>query len=167
VSWYNRSFLTASNSGYVPLHHSAPDTAAIDVWPSPTSLATAPMDNNTCVDPVSAAPTVSQVGSSVASDSASGLQLVASSSTSAHTTYAPAIDACPQTCLQDRIRKPKVYTDGSIRYGCIASTISESRNVNEALSNDNQKAAMDNEFSALMRNRTWHLVPPHKGSKYH
>jgi hypothetical protein len=33
----------------------------------------------------------------------------------------------------------------------------------EALSNNNWKSAMDEKFSALMKNKTWHLVPPQQG----
>ncbi|WVZ90565.1 hypothetical protein U9M48_036856 [Paspalum notatum var. saurae] len=36
-------------------------------------------------------------------------------------------------------------------------------NLDEALNDENWKSAMDTEFSALMENRTWHLVPPQKG----
>jgi hypothetical protein len=61
------------------------------------------------------------------------------------------------------IRKPKVYTDGTIRYGCIATSVHEPRNITKALANDKWKRAMDDEISALMKNKTWHLVPPQHG----
>lgn len=67
------------------------------------------------------------------------------------------------TRLQQGIRRPKVYTDGTIRYGNLAVT-GELTNLQEALGNDKWKEAMDAEYSALMRNRTWHLVPPSKGT---
>jgi histone deacetylase 1/2 len=68
----------------------------------------------------------------------------------------------PRTRLQDGIRKPKIYTDGQVRYGFFNST-GEPHNVEEALHNKNWKAAMDVEYNALMKNNTWHLVPPIKG----
>jgi len=66
------------------------------------------------------------------------------------------------TRLQAGIRKPKVYTDGTIRYGFFTSS-GEPQNINEALGDKNWKNAMDLEYSTLMKNKTWHLVPPRKG----
>jgi hypothetical protein len=57
-----------------------------------------------------------------------------------------------------------VYTNGTISYGCIVFAGSEPCNIIEVLSNANWKNAMDNEFSAVMRNRQWHLVPPQHGT---
>jgi hypothetical protein len=68
----------------------------------------------------------------------------------------------PRTRLQGEIRKPKVYTDGHVRYGFYAST-SEARNVEEALASKHWKEAMELEYDALMKNKTWHLVPPKRG----
>jgi hypothetical protein len=67
------------------------------------------------------------------------------------------------TRLHGGIRKPKVYTNGTIRYGCLASITSEPNNIIEAQANDNWKKAMDDEISALDKNKTWHLVPPQHG----
>jgi histone deacetylase 1/2 len=61
------------------------------------------------------------------------------------------------------VRKPKVYTDGTIRYDLLTST-GEPCTIEEALGNKNWKEAMDIEYNALMKNNTWHLVPPKKGS---
>jgi histone deacetylase 1/2 len=69
----------------------------------------------------------------------------------------------PATRLQHGIRKPKVYTDGTIRYGNLATTISEPVTIKDALDNPHWKAAMDAEFGALLKNNTWHLVPPQQG----
>jgi histone deacetylase 1/2 len=66
------------------------------------------------------------------------------------------------TRLQHGIRKPKVYTNGTIRYGCLAES-GEPRNLDEAFNNKNWKNAMDEEYNALMRNKTCHLVPMTKG----
>jgi histone deacetylase 1/2 len=68
----------------------------------------------------------------------------------------------PRTRLQSGIRKPKVYTDGTIKYSCFTSS-GEPQNLNEAFGNKHWKEAMDLEYSALMKNKTWHLVPPRKG----
>lgn len=46
-----------------------------------------------------------------------------------------------------------------VRYSYLA-TSGEPNNLREALADPNWKLAMDNEFSALMNNNTWHLVPP-------
>jgi histone deacetylase 1/2 len=67
------------------------------------------------------------------------------------------------TRLQAGTRKPKVYTDGTIRYGFFTSS-GEPQNINEALGDENWKNAMDVEYSALMKNKTWHLVPPRRGT---
>jgi hypothetical protein len=62
------------------------------------------------------------------------------------------------TRLHDGIQKLKVYTDGTIRYGMLTTGIPY--NMQEALSNDDWKSAMDAEYRALLRNQTWHLIPP-------
>jgi hypothetical protein len=64
----------------------------------------------------------------------------------------------------NRIRKPKTYTDGTIRYGygCLAVG-NEPHDLSKALGNKNWKRAMDEEFSALQDNKTWHLVPAQEG----
>jgi hypothetical protein len=76
---------------------------------------------------------------------------------------APAPDR-PRTRLQDGIRKPKVYTDGHIRYGLHTST-SEPRNIEEALASKHWKAAMDIQYDALMKNKTWHCFTK-EGNKH-
>jgi hypothetical protein len=68
----------------------------------------------------------------------------------------------PVTRLQHGIRKPKIYTDGTIRYANLAM-VTEPKNLVDALHNPNWKAAMDVEFGALQKNKTWHLVPPQRG----
>lgn len=69
----------------------------------------------------------------------------------------------PVTQLQRGIRQPKQYSDGTIRYGQVASVSDESPTLKHALNDKNWKNAMDVEFDALLRNKTWHLVPPLKG----
>jgi len=58
--------------------------------------------------------------------------------------------------------KSKQYTDGTVRYGLLTAT-GEPHDLNEALSNKQWKQAMDNEYEALQKNKTWHLVPPNHG----
>ncbi|XP_071680293.1 uncharacterized protein [Lolium perenne] len=65
----------------------------------------------------------------------------------------------PRTRLQQGIRKPKVYTDGTVRYGMLSST-GEPCTLTEALDDSNWRKAMEEEYDALMINKTWHLVPP-------
>jgi hypothetical protein len=69
----------------------------------------------------------------------------------------------PQTRLQGGICKPKVYTEGTIRYGCLAFTVHEPHDVNDALANEDWKQAMDSEYydsEYYALKKTCHLVPP-------
>jgi hypothetical protein len=70
--------------------------------------------------------------------------------------------APPRTILQDGIRKLKLYTDGTVRYAFMSSSC-EPCNLQEALWISHWKVAMDTEYGALMKNRTWRLVPPQPG----
>jgi hypothetical protein len=70
--------------------------------------------------------------------------------------------AAPRTRLQSGIQKPKIFTDGTIRYGNLLMT-EEPADVHAALADPHWKAAMDSEYSGLMRNNTWNLVPPVAG----
>ncbi|KAK1626914.1 hypothetical protein QYE76_001229 [Lolium multiflorum] len=65
----------------------------------------------------------------------------------------------PRTRLQRGIRQPKKYTDGTVRYGMLAS-IGEPRNLPDALADSHWRVAMQDEYDALMMNKTWTLVPP-------
>ncbi len=72
--------------------------------------------------------------------------------------------AGPRTRLQSGVRKEKVYTDGTIKYKHSWFTASgEPTNDLEALKDKNWKLAMDSEYDALVKNKTWHLVPPQRG----
>jgi hypothetical protein len=62
------------------------------------------------------------------------------------------IDLRPRTQIQNG-------TIQHIKYGCLATT-SEPQNLVDALGDENWKHAMDAEFEALAKNKTWHLVPP-------
>jgi hypothetical protein len=69
----------------------------------------------------------------------------------------PAVPVCPSTRLQHGIRKPKVYTDGTIRYVLLTSS-GEPNHLDEALGDSRWKSTMDQEYNALLKNNTWHLV---------
>jgi hypothetical protein len=80
----------------------------------------------------------------------------------------PAADAQPSfrpvTRSQRGIVKPKQYTDGTVRWGMTVATSSEEpASVNEALKDKRWINAMDVEYQALVRNKTWRLVPLPKG----
>lgn len=68
----------------------------------------------------------------------------------------------PLSRLQCGIRKPKVFTNGTVRYGLLSNT-GEPNNHEEALGNENWCTAIDAEFFALQKNKTWHLVPLEQG----
>jgi len=72
----------------------------------------------------------------------------------------PAVTSTPQrpvTRLQKGISKPKVYTDGTVRWcNLVTSTDGEPSTVAAALGDKNWVSAMDSEYQALLWNRTWH-----------
>jgi hypothetical protein len=70
--------------------------------------------------------------------------------------------ARPHTRLQSGIVKPKIITDGRIRW-CNSCVTGEPETSQEALKDPKWKDAMQSEFDALLRNKTWRLVPPNKG----
>jgi hypothetical protein len=78
---------------------------------------------------------------------------------SAPNTAAAATVSGIQTRLQKGIRNPKVYKDGTVRYGMLVSA-EEPRSLTEALADPNWCKAMEEEHDALLHNKTWHLVPP-------
>jgi histone deacetylase 1/2 len=103
-------------------------------------------------------------GSGAASDSGAPGASSSEGETAIYTTddHPAAVSDHPLTRLQAGIRKPKVYTDGTVRYGFYTST-GEPQSLDEALGDQNWRNAMDIEYDALMKNKTWHLVPPTKG----
>jgi histone deacetylase 1/2 len=68
----------------------------------------------------------------------------------------------PHTRSQSGISKPKIFTDGTIRYANYSSK-GEPDTVHEALGDPKWYKVMEEEYSALIRNKTWHLVPPKQG----
>jgi hypothetical protein len=73
-------------------------------------------------------------------------------------------DSRPTTRAQRGIHRPRVYTDGTIRYGKhgFLTQSGEPYSVDDALADTNWKNAMDLEYGALIKNKSWHLVPPMK-----
>jgi hypothetical protein len=69
----------------------------------------------------------------------------------------------PTMRLQHDMHKPKIYTDGTVRWGIVAASVGEPTSVDEAMRDPKWVSAMDSEHSAFLRNKTWHLVPPPKG----
>jgi hypothetical protein len=51
-----------------------------------------------------------------------------------------------------------IYIDGTIRYAYLTEA-GEPKYVHEALQDPKCCAAMDEEYQALLKNKTWHLVP--------
>jgi hypothetical protein len=78
------------------------------------------------------------------------------------TPLGPVPITAPRTQLQAGISKPKIYKDGTVRYGNL-TICEEPTNISAALSDPNWKQAMESEFSALMRINTCHLVPSVSG----
>jgi hypothetical protein len=56
----------------------------------------------------------------------------------------------PNTCLQQGIRKPKIYTNHTVRYGLFSSS-GEPCNHQEVLSDPRWKSATDLEYEALIK----------------
>lgn len=65
------------------------------------------------------------------------------------------------TRSKDGIFKPKVYTNQAPR----RLVEVEPQTVDDALMSNSWKKAMEEEYDALMKNKTWTLVPPMAGMK--
>ncbi|KAG8051057.1 hypothetical protein GUJ93_ZPchr0009g646, partial [Zizania palustris] len=83
----------------------------------------------------------------------------------APTEAAPSTRSRICTRSQSGISKKKVYSDGTIRYDkqSLFTATGEPQFLEEALAHKEWKHAMDLEYEALIRNNTWHLVPPKEG----
>jgi histone deacetylase 1/2 len=64
----------------------------------------------------------------------------------------------PVTHASKGIRKLKSYTDDTVRWGLSAMSAEPAN-----LQDSHWKEAMDEEYSALMKNKTWRLVPSPQG----
>jgi hypothetical protein len=135
----------------------APGSSATNDATSGSLLA--PAESPTKADPVGSDFAPAQVSFPAESDPVSAV----SSPGSFEASVALPMPACPNTHLQQGIRKPKIYTDGTVRYDLFTSS-GEPRNHQEALSDPRWKSAMDLEYEVLMKNQTWHLVPPKRGA---
>jgi hypothetical protein len=105
-------------------------------------------------------PDVDSAGSSISSPSLGSVpgSAVPSCSVAAHV---PPVER-PHTWLQSGVTKPKKFTNGTIRYAYFCST-SEPSSTAKAFTDSRWKAAMDEEYDALIKNETWHLVPSSHG----
>jgi hypothetical protein len=56
-----------------------------------------------------------------------------------------------------------VYTDGTIWYAFLTQS-GEPDDVAEALQHGKWREAMNEEYGALVKNKTWHLVPPDRAT---
>jgi hypothetical protein len=63
------------------------------------------------------------------------------------------------TRLRHNIRQPKKRKDGTVTYSVVRSSPQEPTSHKIALQNPLWRQAMSDEFDALLRNKTWHLVP--------
>jgi hypothetical protein len=120
--------------------------------PSNNTLPSAPGPTSDYVPTAIARPDCSQVGST----SAPG-----QGSFAAPLVHVSPMDP-PRTRLQARIHKPKQYTYGIVLYTYL-STFGEPYNIQEALATPHWKVAMEDEYNALLRNKTWKLIPPQAG----
>lgn len=64
------------------------------------------------------------------------------------------------TRLSHNIQKPKVRTDGTVTYSAIRTSNTEPTSHVTAMAHPLWRSAMNDEFQALVKNKTWHLVPP-------
>jgi histone deacetylase 1/2 len=69
----------------------------------------------------------------------------------------------PSTRASRGIVKPKEYKDGTVRW-ILSATTDEPANLDDALNDPNWKEAMDIEYDALIKNRTWNMVPQRQGT---
>jgi hypothetical protein len=61
----------------------------------------------------------------------------------------------PVTRLQHEISRPKIYTDGTVRWGMTTTTMTEEpATVEEALGDPKWVTAMDSEYKALIHYKT-------------
>jgi hypothetical protein len=141
---------------------------------SPVGSAPLSPGANNQVDPASPVPTNSAAGLASPREASwlappqSGMAPESASIEPAPAAPAPSSSAtvpgknAPRTRLQSGIHKPKIYSDGTIRYDNLAES-GEPNSLAADLNDPNWKMAMDQEFSALVQNKTWHLVPPAPG----
>jgi hypothetical protein len=67
------------------------------------------------------------------------------------------------TRLKHNIRQPKIRTDGTVMYSVSRVSPSEPSSHVTAMKDPLWLGAMNVEFDALLKNETWHLIPPRPG----
>jgi hypothetical protein len=147
-----------AHSGSAPTDPAVPDSPSQHlVVPDAVEGSSAARDTPTAVEAVAS-------GSAVASESpspGSGADIVPV------VAPVPSVDqthAGPVTRRQHGIHKPKHYTDGTVRWGLMLSSgVGEPTTLTEALKDPKWIEAMNHEYNALLRNKTWHLVSPPQG----
>jgi hypothetical protein len=105
----------------------------------------------------------SSLGAGMHVGSSASTQVESDGSSAPASSTAQPVTRRSSTHLQHGIRKPKVYTNGIMRYGLLVVS-SEPQSHIEALGDKQWKNAMDAEFEALLTNDMWHLVPPKLGA---
>ena len=112
--------------------------------------------------PPSSMPQIDPMGGDATSMPTPTEILATGSSTAVATEVAPTISTSqqPSTRLSQGISKPKLRTDGTVRWCMhVKAPTREPTTLEEALGHKHWVTAMDNEYQALMKNKTWHLVP--------
>jgi hypothetical protein len=99
---------------------------------------------------------VPRPGADFSSDSAAAAP---GTSSLAPVTSSDAGQIAPCTRLQAGIRKLKIYSNGTFRYGNSA-VLEEPCNHTNAMSGPQWKSAMESEFSTLVRKKILHLIHP-------
>jgi hypothetical protein len=188
VNAWDSSSIHVSNltTGHTALTmHAAPDSSSVPAPRQTASTTSAALDS-------SSAPVPDTIPGQTVPQSDS---LAQSSSMMAHgSSMAPILNlapAPPRTRSQAGITKPKIFSDGMVRYAYTAASgepytimealskpqifsdgmvcytyiaaSGESYTVKEAMSSPSWKAAMIDEYNALLRNKTWTLVPLDSG----
>ena len=107
------------------------------------------------------------------SGSITGSRAAAPSSTRSYVSHPTVASGVPTrvTRSQNGIVKPQIRTNGTVRYDKLKprsgglATIGEPSNLQEALNGKKWTMAMNDEYDALIKNKTWHLVLPTKNKK--
>jgi hypothetical protein len=157
--------LPSTTSSTTPVVHEAPPaTSHADPVLRPTSATTTSsvprpelhttLSGSPGTPPTTASAVVPHLTSGTSSSTGAARLPLASD---ARTTAAPPQVLPHRTRHQGGIQKPKQYNNVTVRYGHLAVS-SEPLNLHEALSTPHWKSAMHDEYAALLRNKTWHLV---------
>jgi hypothetical protein len=136
----------------------ADDAGLLAMEPSPAST----RQPTASSDPVSPVGTGAAVEMSPASPSSSPSVRPAATDQSAAPDAAPPTHGY-RTRLSHNLRQPKIRTDGTITYTDVKSSNAEPTSHVTTLTHPLRRSAMHEEFQALVKNKTWHLIPPRPG----